>query len=149
MSDLEQSGFADSHFIWKVSTDGGENFKKVKGLISLGTPDTAKVTDDITPTDATNPHLDVVNFTESESVEFELVLDPSDAVHTALESAKDSSSVITSQIHFVDKRIKGFEFDCKVSKFTYDPSDVKRKMRVNGTLTYSGQIKRITSNPTA
>lgn len=143
----EKTGFTDSHFIWKVSTDGGSSYKKVKGLISLAIPDTAKVTDDITPTDATNPHLEVVNFTEADSIEFEMVLDPSDDTHIALEQAKDGLAVIKSQIHFVDTRVKGFEFECKVSKFTYDSSDVKKKMRINGTLTYQGDIKRIVSNP--
>lgn len=148
MSDTE-TGYTDSHFIWKVSTDEGENYKKVNGLQSLPIPDTSKVTDEITTTDATNPQFDVVNYTESDAIEFEIVFNPSDPVHVALEKAKDDGSVVKSQIHFIDKRVKGFEFECKISKFTYDASDVKQKMRVNGTMTYTGDIKRITSNPTA
>lgn len=141
------TGSADSHFIWKVSTNNGTAYNKVLGLIKIDMPSTEKVTDETTRTDDTAPRKEAVNFTEGDSVEFELVLDPDDTTHIALENAKDTGATIKSQIHFVDTRVKGFEFDCQISKFDYDPSDVKKKIRVNGTLALQGAVTRITSNP--
>lgn len=139
------TGSADSHFLWKVSTDNGNSYKKVYGLIKIDMPSTEKVTDETTRTDDTSPRQETVNFTERSDVEFEMTLDPSDPVHEALENATESKVVIKSQLHFVDTRVKGFEFDCQVSKFDYDPSDPKKKMRVNGKLALQGDVKRIVS----
>ncbi|MDO4895016.1 hypothetical protein [Moraxella sp.] len=139
------TGSADSHFLWKVSTDNGGSFAKVLGLIKMDMPSTEKVTDDVTRTDDTSPRKETVDFTEGGDVEFEMTLDPDDPVHIALEAAKESKNFIKSQVHFKDTRVKGFEFECQVSKFHYDPSDPKQKMRVSGKLALQGEIKRISS----
>lgn len=142
------TGLADSHFIWKISTDNGVTFTKVDHLTSLDIPEREKTMDEVTTTDAHNVMKAAVDFSEDKDIEFELVLDPTDPQHIALEKAYEDGTVIKNQIHFINTAVKGFEFDSQISKFAYDSSDVKKKMRVKGTHVISSDIIRITSAPT-
>ena len=81
------TGLADSHFIWKISVDNGVTFTKVDHLTSLDIPEREKTMDEVTTTDAHNVMKAAVDFSEDKDIEFELVLDPTDPQHIALEKA--------------------------------------------------------------
>ena len=142
------TGLADSHFIWKISIDDGATYTKVNHLTKLDIPAQEKTLDDVTTTDARNVQKAAVDFTEDKDIEFELVYDPTDPQHIALEKAYQEGTMVKSQIHFINTAVKGYEFDSQISKFAYDPSDVKKKIRVKGNLVIASDIKRITSAPT-
>lgn len=141
-------GLADSHFIWKISTDDGVTFTKVNHLTKLDIPDREKTMDDVTTTDAHNVIKAAVDFHEDKDIEFELALNPTDPQHIALEQAYEDGVVIKNQIHFIDTAVKGYSFDAQVRKFSYDSSDVKKKIRAKGTLVIASDITRMTSAPT-
>lgn len=141
------AGLADSHYVWKISTDGGTTLVKVDHLLKLDPVKREKTTDDVTPTDAKNTHTATVDFTEATDIAFELALNPTNPEHISLEAAFNDNSEIINEIHFVNTAVTGFKFSAQVSKFEYDSSDVKKKIRIMGQLTISGDITRLTSAP--
>ena len=87
-------------------------------------------------------HTATVDFIEQGSLEFELALLPTDPIHIALEAAYDNNTAILNEINYEEAGVRGYAFESQVSKFEYDASDRKRKIRVNGMLTICGDITR-------
>ena len=135
----------DSFYQLYVSTDGAV-FNKVKHLQKCEPPKQEKTLDEVTATDDRRTVKAVVDFTEDSEIEFEYVLDPTDAQHTAIQSAFDDGTDLTWQLKFVEASGLSREFKGMVSKLTPSADDKKKKIRMIGTITITSEpSKSLTS----
>lgn len=135
----------DSFYQLFVSTDGS-TFNKVPHLQKCEPPTQEKILDDVTATDDRRTVKAVVDFTEDSEIEFEYVLDPTDAQHTAIQTAFDDGTELTWQLKFVEAANLSREFKGMVSKLTPNADDNKKKIRMTGTITITSEpSKSLTS----
>ena len=136
----------DSQHMLKISTDGGTTFTKVPLLTNIDMLDQKKTFDEITTTDAHNTQKAVVDFIEVNDPAFELAYNPTNTEHMALKAAFDNNEVVQCEIHFVNTDVKGYKFDGQIGEFTF-VTDVKKKLRVKGSIVINGNVTEITSAP--
>lgn len=130
----------NSQYSWEIATDAlGTVFKKVSFLENMDMPKAAKVTDDVTPSDATSTVTAVANFTETSEIGFTLVYQPTDVEHMALKKAYKDNATIKNKIKFTDITGEGYAFDGMIKEFTFKPEQ-KKMLRVEGVLVISSPI---------
>tara|TARA_R110000850_G_C9625690_1_gene431522 strand:- start:37 stop:480 length:444 start_codon:yes stop_codon:yes gene_type:complete len=144
MADIDD--LPDSQHFLKISTDDGTTFTKVPLLTNIDMIDQKKTLDEITTTDARNTQKAVVDFIEVNDPAFEMVYKPTDPQHIALKAAFDNNTVVQCEIHFADIAVNGFKFDGQIGEFTF-VTDVKKKLRVKGSIVIGGNVTEITSAP--
>ncbi|MFK4001710.1 hypothetical protein ACI2I3_10220 [Psychrobacter namhaensis] len=144
MADIDD--LPDSQHFLKISTDDGATFTKVPLLTNIDMIDQKKTLDEITTTDARNTQKAVVDFIEVNDPAFEMVYKPTDPQHIALKAAFDNNTVVQCEIHFADIAVNGFKFDGQIGEFTF-VTDVKKKLRVKGSIVIGGNVTEITSAP--
>ncbi len=132
---------AESLHQLKVSTDAGQNFKKILHLQSVDIPAQERETDDITATDDTREVLVPVNFTKAGEINFEYVLDPTDAVHTSLQTLYDTNGKAKWQLVFDDPKVKGYEFEGMIKKLS-EKAEKGKKLRIEGTISIVGGLAK-------
>lgn len=136
----------DSQHFLKISTDAGVTFTKVPLLTNIDMLEQKKTFDEITTTDAHNTQKAVVDFIEVNDPAFELAYNPTNPEHMALKAAFDNNEVVQCEIHFVNTDVKGYKFDGQIGEFTF-VTDVKKKLRVKGSIVINGNVTEITSAP--
>ena len=132
---------ANSQFVLNVSIDNGTTFKKIPHLQQSDVPNNERLTDDITATDDVSEVIVPVNFTKNGEIEFEYVLDPTDAVHTSLQTLYDTNGTAIWQLKYADPKVKGYEFKGMLKKLS-EQADKTKKLRVKATLLSTGTITK-------
>lgn len=128
----------DAYYTLSVSTDS-TTFNKIKHLQMCEPPVSEKMLDEVTATDDKRTVKAVVDFAEDSEIEFEYVLDPTDAQHTALQTAYDANTELTWQFKFVNASALSREFKGMISKLTPETDDTKKKIRMKGTITITNE----------
>ena len=139
-NDTVIAGLADGQHYMELSATGvAASYVKVPLVLDMDIPENTRLTDDITPTDATNTYKVAVNFFETNDINFEIAFNPTNAQHMALRAAFKANTPVYCRILFTDARIKGYAFMGTLTKFTPNP-DPKQKLRYMGTVVISGNI---------
>ena len=132
----------DSFYTLHISATGTD-FKKVEHLQKCDHPTDEKTLDDVTATDDTRTIKAAVNFKEDSEIEFEYILDPTDAVHQLIQTSFDGNKELHFQLKYTVATGESRQFKGTISKLATDNSDTKKKLRKTGWIAFTSDVSMI------
>lgn len=136
---MAKENIVDSFYKLNMDVDGtGTTFAKIPHLQNCAPPTAEKTNDTITATDDEEEVVVVVEFKKNSQIEFEVVYDPIDPTHMALDAMWANNGYADFEYEFV-KIARKKSFTAQLMKWE-EVTDKEKKLRMKGTLVISKLI---------
>ena len=136
---MAKKNIVDSFYRLNMDLTGdGTAFTKIPLLQECAPPTSEKTNDTITATDDQEEVTVVVDFKKNSQIDFEIVYDPTDPTHMALDAMWADNSYKDFEYEFV-KLTRKKTFTAQLMKWE-ESTDKEKKLRMKGSLTVSNLI---------
>lgn len=136
---MAKENIVDSFYRLNMDLTGdGLTFTKIPLLQECAPPKSEKTSDTITSTDDQEEVTVVVDFKKNSQIDFEVVYDPTDPTHMALDTMWATNSYKDFEYEFV-KLTRKKTFTGQLVKWE-ESTDKEKKLRMKGSLTVSKLI---------
>ena len=136
---MAKENIVDSFYRLNMDLVGdGTTFTKIPLLQECAPPKSEKTSDNITATDDQEEVMVVVDFKKNGQIDFEIVYDPTDPTHMALDAMWEDNSYADFEYEFV-KLTRKKTFTAQLMKWE-ESTDKEKKLRMKGTLTISDLV---------
>lgn len=136
---MAKENIVDSFYRLNMDLTGdGLTFTKIPLLQDCAPPKSEKTSDTITSTDDQEEVTVVVDFKKNSQIDFEVVYDPTDPTHMALDTMWATNSYKDFEYEFV-KLTRKKTFTGQLVKWE-ESTDKEKKLRMKGSLTVSKLI---------
>ena len=136
---MAKENIVDSFYRLNMDLTGdGLTFTKIPLLQECAPPNAEKTSDTITATDDQEEVTVVVDFKKNSQIDFEIVYDPTDPTHMALDAMWATNSYKDFEYEFV-KLTRKKTFTAQLMKWE-ESTDKEKKLRMKGSLTISNLI---------
>lgn len=136
---MANENIVDSFYRLNIDLVGdGTTFAKIPLLQECAPPKSEKTSDTITATDDQEEVTVVVDFKKNSQIDFEVVYDPADPSHMALDEMWEDNSYKDFEYEFV-KLSRKKTFTGQLMKWE-EATGKEKKLRMKGTLTVSNII---------
>ncbi|AAZ18319.1 hypothetical protein Psyc_0456 [Psychrobacter arcticus 273-4] len=136
---MAKENIVDSFYRLNMDLIGdGLTFTKIPLLQECAPPKAEKTSDTITATDDQEEVTVVVDFKKNSQIDFEVVYDPTDPTHMALDAMWATNGYKDFEYEFV-KLARKKTFTAQLMKWE-ESTDKEKKLRMKGSLTISNLI---------